>query len=138
MSRTLIICLSFCCLLTQWGCRDKYVSPYKSPVTGYLVVEGYISANTPTQFTLSRTIPLPGDSAIPAELGAGVQVEGSDNSTYPLVEQGNGLYSSIDTLRLNAAMQYRLRIHTGNGEDYLSDFVSYKVTPPIDSINWTN
>ncbi len=40
-------------------CKDKYVSPYKSPSVGYLVVEGFISGNTPIQYTLSRTLPLP-------------------------------------------------------------------------------
>jgi hypothetical protein len=25
-----------------WQCKDKYVSPYKTPNVGYLVVEGFI------------------------------------------------------------------------------------------------
>jgi hypothetical protein len=50
-------------------CKDKYLSPYKSPNVGYLVVEGF---------------------------------------------------------------------HTAEGEDYLSDFVPYRVSPLIDSINWVN
>ncbi len=125
--------LTLCCLLCQ--CLQTYVSPYKSPPTGYLVVEGYISGNSVTQYTLSRTIALPGDSAIPMESGAKVQVEGSDNSIYPLAEQSPGVYGS-DTLALNAALQYRLRINTANGESYLSDFAPYKPTPAIDSVNW--
>jgi len=111
------------------------VSPYKSPPTGYLVVEGYISGNALTQFTLSRTITLPGDSTLPTIDGAGVQIEGSDNSTYPLTGIGNGVYSSIDTLNLNPQLQYRLRITT-NTDRYLSDLVPYKTTPPIDSLSW--
>jgi hypothetical protein len=122
-------------LALHWRCIDKYNSPYTSPPTGYLVVEGYISGNSPTQYTLSRTIPLPGDSAIPTETGARVQVEGSDNTIYPLTEQSTGTYVA-DTLALNAATQYRLRITTAEGEQYLSSFVQYKPTPPIDSINW--
>src|ERR1700721_98996 len=120
---------------SQWRCVQKYNSPYVSPPTGYLVVEGYITGNGPTQFTLSRTIPLPGDSAIPMETGAKVQVEGNDNTIYPLVQQGNGIYG-IDTLSLNPAAQYRLRINTSDGEQYLSDYVPYVATPPIDSISW--
>jgi len=119
-----------------WGCKDPYVSPYKSPVTGYLVVEGYISGNSTSQFTLSRTIPLPGDSTLPTESGATVQIEGSDNSVYPMTGLGNGVYSTVDTLQLNTQLEYRLRIQTGNGEQYLSDLVPYKPTPPIDSIHW--
>lgn len=118
------------------ACKDPYVSPYSSPATGYLVVEGYISGNTTTRFSLTRTIPLPGDSALPAENGATVEVEGSDNSTYPLQGQGNGIYSSSDTLKLNAQILYRLHIKTTNGEEYRSDLVPLKPTPPIDSINF--
>ena len=117
-------------------CQDKYVSPYRSPNTGYLVVEGYISGNTPIQYTLSRTLPLPGDSTIPKESGATVEVEGSDNSSISLLDRGGGVYSSADTPMLNAGIRYRLRIHTTEGEDYLSDFVPFRSTPPIDSVNW--
>ena len=88
-----------------WRCKDPYISPYKAPPTGYLVVEGYISGNTTTQFTLSHTIELPGDSTIPTEDGATVQVEGNDNTVYPLHGQGTGIYSSVDTLSLNQQVQ---------------------------------
>ena len=123
-------------LAAAWGCKDPYISPYKAPATGYLVVEGYISGNSTSQFSLTRTIPLPGDSALPTENGATVQIQGSDNSTYPLTGMGNGIYSSVDTLALNQQLEYRLSIKTGNGEQYLSDLVPFKPTPPIDSINW--
>ena len=127
------IALILCCWLCQ--CVQTYVSPYKLSPTGYLVVEGYLSANTPTQYTLTRTIGLPGDSAIPVVTGASVQVEGSDNSVYALPEQGNGTYGNT-MLPINPAIQYRLRIQTANGESYLSDFVPVKPSPPIDSVNW--
>jgi hypothetical protein len=135
MLRTTTIRITLILLVMAWGCKDPYVSPYKSPPTGYLVVEGYIAGNAVTQFTLSRTISLPGDSTIPTVDGAGVQVEGSDNSTYPLTGIGNGVYSSVDTLNLNPQLRYRLRITT-NTEQYLSDLVPYKATPPIDSLSW--
>jgi hypothetical protein len=118
-------------------CKDKYISPYKSPNVGYLVVEGLISGNTQIKYMLSRTLPLPGDTTIPKETGAAVQVEGSDNSVIALTEQAGGIYSSADTPVLNTQTKYRLRIHTKEGEDYLSDFVPYHPSPAIDSLNWT-
>lgn len=117
-------------------CKDPYVSPYRSPVTGYLVVEGYISGNSTSQFSLTRTIPLPGDSTLPREDGATVLIQGSDNSSYPLTGLGGGLYNTIDTLTLNPQLEYRLSIKTAGGDQYLSDFVPFKPTPAIDSINW--
>jgi hypothetical protein len=121
--------------ILQWHCIQSYVSPYKAPATGYLVVEGYITGNGPSNFRLSRSIPLPGDSTIPVVTGAGLQIEGSDNSVYPLTETGNGGYV-LPSANLNAATKYRLRISNVNNETYLSDFVPYKPTPPIDSVNW--
>jgi Domain of unknown function (DUF4249) len=117
-------------------CKAKYVSPYVVPNVGYLVVEGFISGNVPIKYTLTRTLPLPGDSTVPPEKGAEVEVEGNDNSIYRLIEQKPGVYNSADTPGLNRQANYRLRIHTSNGEDYLSDFVPFKPSPPIDSINW--
>lgn len=126
--------LAVCCLPAQ--CVQTYVSPYKSPPTGYLVVEGVIAVNGFTGYTLTRSIELPGDSAIPYVDGATVQVEGSDSSVYPLPEQSPGVYGD-STPSLNPLLQYRLRINTPDGDHYLSDFVPVKPTPPIDSISWT-
>ena len=138
MKRTIKILLLLSGLaVPQWRCVEKYNSPYVSPRIGYLVVEGYISGNSPTQFALSRTIPLPGDTAVPPETGAKLQVEGTDNSVYPLTEQSAGVYG-VNAAGLSSATQYRLRITTAAGEQYLSSYVPYKQTPPIDSVNWVN
>jgi hypothetical protein len=133
MRRTVKI-MAFILVVALLGqCKDKYISPYTSPPTGYLVVEGYISGNSPTSFVLSRSISLPGDSALPYENNANVQVEGSDNTIYPLPGQGNGVYA--DSVTFNPQLQYRLRIRTSAGEEYLSDFVPFRTTPAIDSIS---
>lgn len=130
------ICLFLGAALLCERCKDPYISPYKSPPTGYLVVEGYISGNSATQFKLSRTIPLPGDSALPRVTGATVEVEGTDGSVYPLKDISNGAYSDSNALPLTTDVQYRLRIRTPNGDEYLSDPVPFKRTPPIDSVNF--
>ncbi len=121
--------------LLQWHCIQSYVSPYHAPATGYLVVEGYITGNGPSTFKLSRTIQLPGDSTTPVVTGAQLQIEGSDNSIYPFTETGNGGYT-LASASLNTATRYRLRISNVNNETYLSDYVPYKPTPAIDSVNW--
>jgi hypothetical protein len=121
--------------LLHWHCIQSYVSPYKSPTTGYLVVEGYITGNGPTSFQLTRSIPLPGDSAVPVVTGAQLQVEGTDNSISPFTEVGNGYYL-LPSITMSPGTRYRLRISNVNNETYLSDYVPYKPTPPIDSGNW--
>jgi hypothetical protein len=117
-------------------CREAYVSPYVPPPTGYLVVEGFISGSSPVTYQLSRVAKLSSDTTTINELNASVQIEGNDNSQYPLAELGNGMYGSSAMLPLNPSVQYRLRITTSAGRIYLSDYVPYKVTPAIDSINW--
>jgi hypothetical protein len=120
--------------LAQWHCIQTFVSP-RTWVSGYLVVEGYITGNGPTWFHLSRSITLPGDSAFPAVTGAQLQVEGTDGAVYPFTETGNGYYL-LSSVQLNMATAYRLRISQVNNETYLSNYVPYKPTPPIDSVNW--
>lgn len=123
-------------ILSLTRCKDPFVSPYVSPPTGYLVVEAFITDNGPTRVTLSRTIPVSGNVKPPVETKARLQVEGEDNSVYTLDELGNGVYG-VDNLPLNSTLKYRLRIHTAGNKDYLSDYVPFKTTPAIDSINWT-
>ncbi|HTR28438.1 MAG TPA: DUF4249 domain-containing protein [Puia sp.] len=133
-TRKIFIAITMACILLC-DCVQSYVSPYKSPATGYLVVDGYITGNGATQYYLTRTIPLPGDSTIPVVTGAGLQVEGTDGAIYSLAELGGGRYG-IDSMPLRTGLSYRLRIKLPGGESYLSDFVPYKPTPPIDSVNW--
>src|SRR5262249_7932975 len=121
-AKIFVMITTACVLLCD--CVQQYVSPYRSPATGYLVVDGYISGNGPTRYSLSRTISLPGDSAIPAVTGAALQVEGSDGSAFPLSELGGGQYG-IDSMPLSTAIKYRLRISIPGGGSYLSDYVPY-------------
>ena len=80
-------------ILGLWACKEKYISPVVSPNTGYLVVEGIINSGAgETNIILSRTIAL-SSNAINYERGAKVNVEGDDNSLYPLKEISNGHYS---------------------------------------------
>jgi hypothetical protein len=52
-----------------------------------------------------------------------------------LREEKAGQYA-INNVPLVGGQQYRLRIRTSNGQEYLSEYVAAKATPPIDSVNW--
>lgn len=119
------------------GCKEKYIAPVQSPATGYLVVEGFInSGQEPTSITLTRTTKLYDSVNIIYEHNAAVNVEGENQETFPLYENGNGVYISSAPLNLNSAEKYRLHIRTQDGKEYASDFVPYKHTPEIDSVSW--
>ena len=40
-------------------------------------------------------------------------------------------------LTLNTSEKYRLVIHTSDGQQYASDYVPFKITPPIDSLGFS-
>lgn len=99
------------------------------------MVDGFInSGNSPTTFRLSRLQNLDEEGKAPSELNAVVSVESDSGESFLLSEMEPGVYSY--EVPVDNAKQYRLRIMTANDEEYLSDFVEVKNTPPIDSITW--
>jgi len=128
--------IAYCCLtILLICCKEKYEPPVNAPVTGYLVIEGYISASGPAEIHLSRSIPLDDTAKLINETLATVRLQGRDNSSYSLTENGGGNY--INTLiNLNSSQQYRLYIKTREGKEYASDYVNVRIAPLIDSIGW--
>jgi hypothetical protein len=116
------------------GCKEPFEPNLPSVPQGYLVVEGFINAKGATEIKLSRTTPLDVKKTFKAELNASLKVEGDDNTSFSLTALPNGRYSG--TGFINPQRKYRLRIKTKDSKEYLSDFVSVKITPPIDSISW--
>jgi hypothetical protein len=131
-----IPCL-FLILFFATGCKIEYRPPVESPKTGYLVVEGFINSDGgPTTITLSRTLKLYDDTTRNnREHNAIVNIQGSDNESFPLHETGDGVYTS-EPLQLNSNEKYRLYIKTQFGKEYESDYSSYRSTPEIDSLSW--
>jgi len=117
------------------GCKEKYISPYSSPATGYLVVEGnIINGLDSTIITLSRTGAL-NDNSIHLEAGAIVKVESEDNVFFTLNESSIGHYTK-EALNLNSSKKYRINIVTKDNKQYVSDFVEVHSNPAIDAVNW--
>lgn len=123
-------------LLTVSGCKERF-EPNLPPVPqGYLVVEGFINAQGPSRFILSRSVSINEPQNFKPELNAIVKIEGDDNSSVAVPGSANGIYTSPSTV-LNRANKYRIRIQTSDSKVYLSDLVEPKITPPIDSVSWT-
>jgi hypothetical protein len=128
-----IICLVL--FLTAWSCRKLYQPVVAATDTKILVVEGVIDPGADSTFIkLSHTVKLTEKTSTQPESGATVTVEG-EGATYRLTEISSGTYASAG-LNLNSAKKYHIKIHTTAGQDYLSDDVEVKITPPIDSLTY--
>ncbi len=117
------------------SCRQSYISPAIQNNPSFLVVDGFInSGQGPTVLTLSRTANLSTQLPSP-ELNATVNVLDENGNAFALTEKGNGVYS-ISQVPVDYNKKYRVQILTANSKQYLSDLVTPKKTPAIDSIPW--
>jgi len=122
-------------ILICMGCREYYEPPALKNTPKYLVVEGLLTSSPDSTFiTLTYTRSLIDSAPGSPELNARLIVEGDQNTSIPLTGIGNGRYGNL--LTLNPNEKYRLSIATEAGSKYLSDYVSFKQTPPIDSLSW--
>ncbi|MCF8451863.1 MAG: DUF4249 domain-containing protein [Pedobacter sp.] len=129
----LILCISV--LLFSLSCKKPFEHDAISDSATLLVVEGIINQGGQTSIMLSRTLKLSDNNVVQMEKGAKVQVEGSNSSVLPMTESSAGIYT-LPVTTFNPNLQYRLRIKTIAGKEYLSDPMSVRTTPAIDSLNW--
>jgi hypothetical protein len=123
--------------IVSMSCKKPYNPPVITSPGSYLVVEGVINAGADsTIIKLSRTVNLSSGTTNNPETGAVIVVQGNNNNSYPLTETSKGSYS-VAGLNLDVTKTYRLSIKTANNQQYLSDYVPVKVTPPVDSVGYT-
>jgi hypothetical protein len=84
---------------------------------------------------LSRTKLIDTSKSIAPETGAVVTIENDANATIPLTEIKPGTYAA-PPFNLDPAHKYRLDIKTSNAKEYISDYVTVKNSPPIDSVGF--
>jgi hypothetical protein len=120
-----------------WMCKVPYYPPVNAKQTNYLVVEGYITSDTPTviKLTHTRVVSKHDTARVLPETGAKVIVEDDHGDRYPLVESGAGIYT-MGTVYLDPSYKYSLYISTSSGREYQSDFVPFENSPPITGIDW--
>ncbi len=117
------------------SCVDPFDPQVKNIPESFLVVDGFINSQGVTTIKLSRTVNLSADSVAPPERQATMYIEAEAGSPFYLTEQDAGTYTS-GNLSLDLTKKYRLHIKLISGKEYISDFTSVKITPPIDNINW--
>jgi hypothetical protein len=124
-------------LLSLMGCVEAYMPDVINAPNSYLVVDGFINGNGATRIKLSHTDNIATTTAPPAEAGATLYIVDNTGMRYPLRERSKGFYQS-DSLLLNAAKQYQLRITTAgsSAKTYESELVPLRITPPIEKLGW--
>ena len=122
-------------LVVLAGCTDPYMPSVLTSPPSYLVVDGFLNARGTTTITLTRTYAIAAKGAAPAEAKATVYLEDEAGTRQLLREAPAGTYTSA-VLTLDPARRYRLHLNTLGGQEYASDFVPVKITPPIDAVNW--
>lgn len=117
-------------------CKEPYNPPVGAQSLHYLVVDGtIINGQDSTIIKLSRTRDFENASSTSPELSAQLTISGEAGESFSLLELGNGRYG-IDKLNLNNGEKYQLNIVASDGRQYLSDKVTLKPTPAIDSVTW--
>ena len=126
-------------VFSNYYCKKSYAPPETNANNLFLSVDGMINtgANGVSSFKLTRSQNLSDTVPEIPEPGATVSIQTTAGSSYPLIDTGsNGVYVS-DALTLDPTQQYILKITTADGRHYVSDPVTPKATPPIDSLSWT-
>jgi hypothetical protein len=134
-TRTIKLIIFISTLLFSLSCKKPFEHDEISDSPTLLVVEGIINQGGQTSILLSRSLKLSDKSVVQMEKGAKVQVEGTNNTILALTESSAGVYTLPNTT-FNSNLQYRLRIKTIGGKEYLSELMSVLTSPAIDSLNW--
>ena len=129
--KAIVLCIA---VVQMLSCREPYDPSLEQRIVSYLVVEGFINTSGVTTIQLSRTQKLAEKGVIKYELYAAVQIEGEDGTVRTLTGTGNGIYTSASN-NLPSDRKYRLKIKTSAGKEYLSDYVSVKITPQF-KLGW--
>lgn len=138
MKQKKIIAVNVVCMLFMGviSCVKPFEPPVIKNANSYLVVEGVaIPGSDTTKITLSRTRNLSDTTTFLPENNASVRIISKNGQSYQLLPKGNGLYAGL--LSLGQDQEYQVKINTSDGTQYESDFVSAVITPPIDSLTWS-
>src|SRR6184192_2410209 len=125
-----------CIALLAVSCKKPFTPTLnQSDNNRYLVVEGVITGTDSTIIKLSRTKLVDTFKTVFSETNAIVTIENDANNNIPLSEIKPGIYAA-PPFNLDATHNYRLRIKTSEPKEYVSDYVTVKNSPPIDSIGF--
>lgn len=126
---------SLICVLLS-SCVEVYEPDIIEENPRYLVVNGFLNLDGPTEIALTYSTHISSIDAPPAASGAFVQIQDDENNAYTLTETSEGIYTPGPDLVPDTNRKYRLHIITAELKEYFSELVQAKRTPPIDSVTW--
>lgn len=137
MIRTVLFFTITITIFLAGSCIDPYNPPEIQSSEPYLIVDGLVdinSENARVQLVHSQALD---EQGLPLrESNAIVTITVNGSQTFTLTETLPGEYTS-GSLAINPGDQCQLRIQTANGAEFVSETVTSKETPPIDSVTWT-
>jgi hypothetical protein len=126
----------FMLMLALSGCIEPFSPPEVNSTDRFLVVDGFLNASNETSVIELRHSQNTNDnSSFTVESGAQLTVESEGGLVFTFSEESSGRYV-LPPVNIPANDKYRLRIKRVGGQEYLSEYVTVSVTPPIDSINY--
>lgn len=131
-----VLALQLLPFIVLLGCRDPFEPDVTTQDLNYLVVEGYIETDDQESILkLSRTNPIRGESMFRMESGAQISLVSENGETWSFVEKEPGIYGL--TGNFDPTLSYKVNILLRNSEEYESDLLVPKISPPIQSIGFT-
>jgi len=113
------------------------IYPFDPPSQDYenlLVVEAFLTdGDDAFEVKLSRSIPINTDGNI-SEENAQISISDNTGNMYDLYEDNPGRYLTSMDFQARTGRSYQLHIQTTDGNQYASDSVFLRETPPIDSV----
>ena len=137
MTRTALIIAITIGIFLAGSCIDPYNPPEIKSSEPYLIVDGLVDVNSEdAHVVLIHSQALDEEGAPLRESNATVSILVNGSQTFMLSETAPGEYVAAGLL-INPGDQCQLRIETTSGQEFLSEVVTSKETPAIDSITWT-
>ena len=134
LRRTLHGLTFFAGMLMISSCLDTFSPPMDLRDVEVLVIDGFLNAtdrNVEIVITHAQSLASPDPPVF--ESGASVSIHTSDGGSFVLYELTPGKYSR-NNLNIDDALKYQLHIKTNEGEEYHSDFVDVRPSPPIQEV----
>ena len=128
--------LAMALVVSVVACVEPYPAPDVANDLSILVVDGSIDGtNGVATVRLTHSTKLTEEGVSPEEKGAFVSVRTESGNSFVLDELDSGGYRA-EGLQIDPLQKYQLYIKIAGGKEYISDYVTLKNTPPIDSVTW--